>query len=79
MSRGSKDAGLDRIPVHGMRHSHVSLLIDMGWDAVKIAERMGHESIDITYEYAHMFPNAQKEIAESLNKLIKGDDADEQE
>jgi hypothetical protein len=30
------------------RHSHISLLIDLGFSAVAIADRVGHESIDIT-------------------------------
>jgi integrase len=38
------------------RHSHISLLIDMGFTALAIADRVGHESIDITYRYAHLFP-----------------------
>ena len=42
--------------VHGLRHSHISLLIDMGFSALAIADRVGHESIDITYRYAHLFP-----------------------
>ena len=36
--------------------SHISLLIDMGFSAVAIADRVGHESIEITYRYAHLFP-----------------------
>ena len=79
MERGCKATGVKKIPVHGLRHSHVSLLANMGWDVVSVAERMGHESIDITYEYAHMFPNTQKKIAEDLNKLIKGGGNDGQE
>lgn len=51
MSRGSKAAGVKRIRIHDLRHSHVSLLIEMGFSAVAIAERVGHESIDITYRY----------------------------
>ena len=43
------------------------MLIDMGFSAVDIAGRMGHESIDITLHYAHMFPSAQKDMAEKLN------------
>lgn len=50
-----------------IRHSHVSLLIGMGFSAVDIAGRMGHESIDITLHYAHMFPSAQKDMADKLN------------
>lgn len=42
-----------------LRHGHISLLIDMGFSAVAIADRVGHESIDITYRYAHLFPSKQ--------------------
>lgn len=45
----------------------MSLLIDMGFSAVAIADRVGHESIDITYRYAHLFPTKQSEIANKLN------------
>ncbi len=67
MNRGAKQAGVTRIRVHDIRHSHVSLLIDMGFSAVAIADRVGHESIDITYKYAHLFPSAQIEMADRLN------------
>lgn len=50
-----------------MRHSHISLLIDMGFSAVAIADRVGHESIDITYRYAHLFPSKQIEMADRLD------------
>ncbi|MDL2289519.1 site-specific integrase [Clostridia bacterium OttesenSCG-928-F22] len=67
MTRGSKEQGIKRIRIHDLRHSHVSLLIDMGFSAVAIADRLGHESIDITYRYAHLFPSKQMEMAEKLN------------
>jgi integrase len=49
--RGCAASGVKRIRIHGIRHSHISLLIDMGFSAVAIADRVGHESIDITYHY----------------------------
>ena len=67
MERGSKQAGIKRIRIHDIRHSHVSLLIDMGFSATAIADRVGHESIDITYNYAHLFPSKQNEMAEKLD------------
>ena len=67
MSRGCKAAGVKRIRIHDLRHSHVSLLIEMGFSAVAIADRVGHESIDITYRYAHLFPTTQQEIANKLS------------
>jgi len=54
---GAKAAGVKRIRIHDLRHSHISLLIDMGFSAVAIADRVGHESIEITYRYAHLFPS----------------------
>ena len=67
MDRGSKEAGVKRIRIHDLRHSHVSLLIEMGFSALAIADRVGHESIDITYKYAHLFPSKQKEMAQRLD------------
>jgi len=67
MERGSTTAGVKRIRVHDLRHSHISLLIDMGFSAVAIADRVGHESIEITYHYAHLFPSKQIEMAEKLD------------
>lgn len=66
MERGSKAAGVKRIRIHDLRHSHISLLIDMGFSAVAIADRVGHESIEITYRYAHLFPSKQEEMAKKL-------------
>ena len=67
MDRGAKAAGVKRIRIHDLRHSHISLLIDMGFSAVAIADRVGHESIDITYQYAHLFPSKQTEMADKLD------------
>ena len=67
MDRGAKQAGVKRIRIHDIRHSHVSLLIDMGFSATAIADRVGHESIDITYNYAHLFPSKQAEMADKLD------------
>ena len=67
MKRGSKVAVVKRIKIHGLRHSHISHLIDLGFSAVAIADRVGHESIDITYRYAHLFPSKQVDMANKLD------------
>lgn len=69
MDRGCKETGVKRIRIHDLRHSHISLLIDMGFTALAIADRVGHESIDITYRYAHLFPTRQIEMASKLDAL----------
>lgn len=67
MDRGSKSSGVKRIRIHGLRHSHISLLIELGFSALAIADRVGHESIEITYRYAHLFPSKQIEMALKLD------------
>ena len=46
IQRGAKEAGLRRIRVHDLRHSHVSLLIHMGYSPVAIAFRASPEERD---------------------------------
>ena len=69
MDNGSAKAGVKRIRVHDLRHSHISLLIDAGFSAVAIADRVGHESIDVTYRYSHLFPSKQLEMADRLDDM----------
>lgn len=69
MERGAAESGVKRIRVHDLRHSHVSLLIHLGYSAVAIARRVGHKSIDITYRYAHLFPSIQAQMASRLDQL----------
>lgn len=52
---------------YGLHHSHVSLFIDKGFTAHAIANRMGHEAIDITLRYAHLFPTMQEDTANVLD------------
>ena len=68
MEYGCKASGVKEIRIHDLRHSHVSLLIDLGYSAVAIGQRVGHESVEITYRYAHLFPTVQKDMAEKLNQ-----------
>ena len=72
IDRGSKAAGVKRIRIHDLRHSHVSHLIELGFSVLAIANRVGHESIDITYRYAHLFPSKQSEMADKLNDEKRG-------
>lgn len=79
MDRGAAASGVKRIRIHDLRHSHVSLLINMGFTAVAIGNRVGHESADITYRYAHMFPSEQKQMATMLNEAFVTDTEEKKE
>lgn len=71
MDRGVKNTGVKRIRIHDLRHSHVSLLINMGYSALAIGDRIGHEAVKITYRYAHLFPTIQTDMANKLNQEME--------
>ena len=60
-------AGVHRIKIHALRHSHASLLISMGENPLLIKERLGHEKIQTTLgTYGHLYPNTNVEVAKKL-------------
>ncbi|WP_058270952.1 site-specific integrase [Olsenella massiliensis] len=66
LDRGCKRPHVKRTRFTDLRHSHVLLLIEMGFSAVSIAERLGYESSDVTFRYAHLFPDKQGEMVRAL-------------
>jgi integrase len=72
MIRFCKKSGVKRIRVHDLRHSHASLLIEMGFSPLLISERLGHENIETTLQtYSHLYPDKHGEVADKLQKLIE--------
>lgn len=70
LKKGCEVSGVRRIRVHDIRHSHVSLLINAGFAALDISERVGHESVSTTLDiYSHLFPAQQKLLSDRLNEL----------
>lgn len=78
LKRHAKAAGLEPIRLHDFRHSHASMLIDMGFDILEISERLGHESPKTTLEtYSHLYPDKDKKVAAALNKFRRPENAPE--
>lgn len=70
MIRGCKNTGVKKIRIHDIRHSHASLLINQGCDALILADRLGHEKVSTTLNtYSHLFPHKQQELVHSLESL----------
>ena len=68
MKRGIKVSGVKKIRVHDLRHSHASLLVEMGFSPLEIADRLGHEKIETTLNtYSHLYPNKRTVLAEKLD------------
>lgn len=71
MIRGTKSGAVKKIRLHDLRHSHASLLIELGCTPLAIADRLGHEKVETTLNtYSHLFPNKRQEVAESLQKYF---------
>lgn len=65
-------AGVKKIRLHDLRHSHASLLIELNFSPLAISERLGHEDIKTTLQtYAHLYPNKATEISDRLNNLVR--------
>ena len=71
-------AGVHRIKIHALRHSHASLLISMGENPLLIKERLGHEKIQTTLgTYGHLYPNTNLEVAKKLTGILQVQSATE--
>lgn len=55
--------------LHSFRHSHVSMLIELGYSALMIAERIG-DTVETTLKtYSHLYPDKQIHLVNKLDEL----------
>ena len=45
--------------------------VNQGYQAAAIADRVGHETVEITDRYTHIYPSKQNEMANTLDELWK--------
>ena len=63
---------LHRVTIHGLRHTHASLLILAGENLDAISKHLGHASADITSRvYAHMLSGVQVRITQATSKVLR--------
>lgn len=64
-------AGLpSNLRTYDLRHSHASILIDLGANVLAVAQRMGHSDPSVTLrEYGHLFEGVQEHLSEQLDHL----------
>jgi integrase len=63
--------GLPKIGLHGLRHTHATLLLEDGVDVKTVSERLGHDSIQTTLElYAHVTPRMRASAAARFGALL---------
>jgi integrase len=65
-------AGLPRIRLHDLRHTHASIALAAGVPVKVVSERLGHASPAFTLsQYAHTLPGMQREAAELVAGLVE--------
>ena len=63
-------ANLHEIRIHDFRHSHASLLIELGYSPLLVADRLG-DNVETTLKvYSHLYPNKQSELVKKLDTLV---------
>lgn len=71
LAQGIELAGLPRIRIHDLRHSHASLLISLGVPITAVSKRLGHSSVNTTLStYAHCFKDTESALLKCLNSYI---------
>jgi integrase len=71
MKKACKASGVKHIKIHALRHSHVSLLISMGFTPFEIAKRMGHAVSMVEEVYGHWFKDSQRNMVEKLDQVAR--------
>jgi integrase len=71
------NAGVPRIRLHDLRHTHATLLLQANVHPKVVQERLGHSSIKVTIDrYSHVIPNMQDEAAARIGALVDGLESD---
>lgn len=64
--------GLKAITIHGLRHTHCSLLLAAGVPVNDVKDRLGHANIQTTLNiYAHVTKQQQKNTADLFSKFMQ--------
>lgn len=73
LDRAAEAAGLQRIRIHDLRHSHAALLVELGYSIVAVAERLG-DTVEVAMgTYSHMYPDKKQGMADDLERRARGE------
>jgi len=60
----------DGLTFHDLRHSAASLLIAQGASAKQVMERLGHNSVDVSARYSHLYPDHDAALMIDMDAAI---------
>lgn len=62
---------LPALRMHGLRHTHATLLLGAGVHPKVVQERLGHSSVMVTMDiYSHVLPSMQQDAAAAIGRLL---------
>ena len=74
LNKALKEKQQNQLPIvrfHDLRHTHATLLLEMGVPVKVVTERLGHSSTTVTMDlYAHVTSNMQKETINKIKEIF---------
>ena len=73
LTRHCKACGIPVISIHGLRHTHASLLLFAGVSIASVARRLGHASMTTTQKiYLHIIQELENKDADLVMRTLSG-------
>lgn len=73
LARYCRRAGVSQITIHGLRHTHASLLLFAGVSIASVARRLGHSSMTTTqHTYLHIIQELENQDTDIVMRHLAG-------
>ena len=73
LTRHCRDCGISSISIHGLRHTHASLLLFAGVSIASVARRLGHASMTTTQKtYLHIIQELENKDVDLVMRTLSG-------
>lgn len=73
LTRHCKACGISEISIHGLRHTHASLLLFAGVSIASVARRLGHASMTTTQKtYLHIIQELENKDVDLVMRTLSG-------
>ena len=73
LARHCKECGISVISIHGLRHTHASLLLFAGVSIASVARRLGHASMTTTQKtYLHIIQELENKDVDLVMRTLSG-------
>ena len=67
-------SNVSNMNLHGFRHSHATMMLEITNDVYNVSKRLGHENIEITDTYLHVNDKIQRELARKIERVVKDEE-----